>query len=439
MRSWRACGRSDLALLCLIGVVVVVTTIQSENENINIYRRRNARLRKGIASTSSDEPLCERTRAHKQPGFAEKDDGRPERSGSVSAIFRRGRSAVMTRKRVSDLRGGEETSTQPKIGTTEHNWAVDMNASYGGVHVSELMEMVNDQSSRGNLTYTRNARDGWHFEYGSYGVCKPERPLDDPDTQGVLMGSSAGEDSYFTGDKCVGIADGVGGWNIQGLSSARFSRLLMHLSAEYQKNFTLANPTEVPGPLETLQEAYDQMPLGLIGSTTACLATIAAGEIHTAVLGDSSYLILRNGSVIHKGSVLEHGFNHPYQLSDKLLIAYTRLSDKTLVNPEWPKDSLLKSHPVEEGDILLLVTDGILDNLWDHDIETATKNWMNSESSGNLTSLAKGLTELAMKIAVEPRVPTPFQAKASQTNGWMLPTGKTDDIAVIACRVANSN
>ncbi|GAB5362484.1 hypothetical protein AAMO2058_000800800 [Amorphochlora amoebiformis] len=302
----------------------------------------------------------------------------------------------------------------------------------------DVMKFLGENATAINKTWSRLPKDEWRFEYGADGMCKPERPLSNHDRDGKMLSFGAGEDAYFVEDQCVGIADGVGGWNMQGLSSARFSRLLMHLSAEYFRNISQELDHEIPNPMETLQMAYDKMPLGLIGSTTACLAIISDGRIHTATLGDSSYLILRNNTVAYKGQIQEHGFNHPFQLSDKLLIAYTKAQSINPVATEWPRDALLASHDVEEGDILLVVTDGILDNLWDHDIELATQTWQKSDQSSNVTALASKLTALAANIAQRPNVPTPFQVKANQ-NGFAIFGGKSDDIAVVACRVVRQS
>jgi len=247
----------------------------------------------------------------------------------------------------------------------------------------------------------------------------------------------------YGSEYAAGIADGVGGWNMQGFSSAKFSRLLMHLCNEYQKNHTEQNPGEIPGPMEILEKGYYMMPLGIIGSTTACIAVISEGVIHTTTLGDSSYFILRDGKILHRGPILEHAFNHPFQLSDRLLIALTKSKAATIdqAQADWPMDSLEMKHEAKEGDILLLMTDGILDNLWEKDIESITQNWMTSKSAQNITMLAAGIVDLARKVSASVSSNTPFQSKA-MAQGMFVPGGKPDDMGVVACRVVgcgNSN
>lgn len=55
----------------------------------------------------------------------------------------------------------------------------------------------------------------------------------------------------------------------------------------------------------------------ITGSSTACLLSLdrSTGVLHTANLGDSGYLVVRDGSVVAESQTLTHYFNCPYQLS----------------------------------------------------------------------------------------------------------------------------
>lgn len=52
------------------------------------------------------------------------------------------------------------------------------------------------------------------------------------------------------------------------------------------------------------------------GSSTACLLILnrAANTIHTANLGDSGFIVVRHGEVVHKSEEQQHHFNTPFQL-----------------------------------------------------------------------------------------------------------------------------
>ena len=56
----------------------------------------------------------------------------------------------------------------------------------------------------------------------------------------------------------------------------------------------------------------------LVGSSTACLLSYdnETSLLHTANLGDSGYLVVRDGKVVARSRDVMHYFNCPYQLSN---------------------------------------------------------------------------------------------------------------------------
>ena len=54
-----------------------------------------------------------------------------------------------------------------------------------------------------------------------------------------------------------------------------------------------------------------------IGSSTACIMVLdkKSQMLHSANLGDSGFLVIRRGSVVHQSSEMQHYFNTPYQLA----------------------------------------------------------------------------------------------------------------------------
>lgn len=54
-----------------------------------------------------------------------------------------------------------------------------------------------------------------------------------------------------------------------------------------------------------------------IGSSTACIMVLdkKSQMLHSANLGDSGFLVIRQGSVVHQSSEQQHYFNTPYQLA----------------------------------------------------------------------------------------------------------------------------
>lgn len=53
------------------------------------------------------------------------------------------------------------------------------------------------------------------------------------------------------------------------------------------------------------------------GSSTACIVMLdrQSHRLHTANLGDSGFLVVRGGEVVHRSDEQQHYFNTPFQLS----------------------------------------------------------------------------------------------------------------------------
>ena len=80
-------------------------------------------------------------------------------------------------------------------------------------------------------------------------------------------------------------------------------------------------------------------------------------KVHTANLGDSSYLWLRKAgfdlTVQYKAKEQTMGFNFPKQVG---------------TNGNHPSEADTKSHEVKINDIFVLGSDGLFDNLFEKDI-----------------------------------------------------------------------
>jgi hypothetical protein len=98
---------------------------------------------------------------------------------------------------------------------------------------------------------------------------------------------TGGEDALFATPQAVGIADGVGGWAKQGIDAGEVSRALM-ASADA---LAAASPGEVDA-LSLLRNAWQRVEATqVVGSTTAVLASLVGGRLHTANLGDSGFVV----------------------------------------------------------------------------------------------------------------------------------------------------
>jgi protein phosphatase PTC7 len=81
--------------------------------------------------------------------------------------------------------------------------------------------------------------------------------------------------------------------------------------------------------------------------------------LYSANIGDSGFRVIRGGQVVHRSQEQQHYFNTPFQLS----IAPSTLQG--LVLSDSPSSAVTSSFTVEEGDVVLVGTDGLFDNLND--------------------------------------------------------------------------
>lgn len=95
------------------------------------------------------------------------------------------------------------------------------------------------------------------------------------------------------------------------------------------------------------------------GSSTACVVVLNRenSRLYTANIGDSGYMVVRRGRIIHRSEEQQHYFNTPFQLS---LPPPGYQAD---VLSDRPDSASTDNFPVEDGDVILVATDGVFDNL----------------------------------------------------------------------------
>ncbi|KAI3924355.1 hypothetical protein MKW98_032556 [Papaver atlanticum] len=232
-----------------------------------------------------------------------------------------------------------------------------------------------------------------------------------------------GEDAHFISDNTIGVADGVGGWASQGIDSGEYSRQLMSnslISIMEQVHFNA-------DPMLVLRDAF--INTNGQGSSTACILTLTNDKVRAVNVGDSGFIVLRRGCSVYPSPTQLHGFNYPYQLGCGIYSDRPSSAD------------ILEFKEVMSGDVIVMGTDGLFDNLYTSEIEKIIVDAEEEATSrgGKIdpNKVAQTLAEFALKKSLDPDNPTPF-AEAQKEN-YILGKGtggKVDDITGIVSYVS---
>ncbi|KAK9711332.1 hypothetical protein K7432_007911 [Basidiobolus ranarum] len=275
-------------------------------------------------------------------------------------------------------------------------------------------------------------RQPFTFTHGASGI--PKNPTASMTDDVSYYSIGCGEDSYFRRHDAMGVADGVGGWKgKKGANPALFSRKLMHYAClELEKydgiedelfhNYYDVSPTKI------LEKSYellnrDVAKEGILGSSTACIVVLRDDELRIANLGDCGVSVIRQGDFVFRTEEQQHCFNYPYQLGTGSL-------DK-------PSDAQAFTVKVQKGDIVILGSDGIYDNLSDEDIlDIVLRSASGSLMNVNPQKVSDALAKQAKIVSEDSTFPSPFQDRAMQ-EGFYYQGGKIDDISVLVALVVD--
>jgi protein phosphatase PTC7 len=221
------------------------------------------------------------------------------------------------------------------------------------------------------------------------------------------------------------------------LEGRLWSRLILHFWAAASESDVIKHLTEKqnfkPTPTTYLQTAYEQTLEATgahdwQGTTTACGAQLhyrTEGDasksqltplLYVTNLGDCQVMVLRprNKEIIYKSEEQWHWFDCPRQLGTN--------------SPDTPKDNAVtETVDIEVGDVVLAMTDGVIDNLWEHEIVDSIVNsireWESGHGprpqgdltggrSGGMRTAAQDLVAAAKKVALDPFAESPFMEHA---------------------------
>lgn len=286
--------------------------------------------------------------------------------------------------------------------------------------------------------------------FGGYMAAHPKAPH-------LPLTAEGSADAFFFDNESqiFGISDGVGEWETYGLDPSKFPNELMknclfHFQKQSQRIQDLSDfeMTEVMDQI--LYEAYHVVEA--YGSATALLGICKGNYLHTLCLGDSAYMLLRYRenlrsqlTIACKSIEQQHSFNCPYQLAklpspdryqslveEGLGALVTLLKRSNRSQQDSPFDGESDMISLRPGDVLIVATDGLFDNLFDKEIVEICERHLDLQehSEDYCKCIAKALVERAVEKAWDSGYKSPFSRNAMKY-GKKYIGGKLDDTTVI--------
>lgn len=253
-----------------------------------------------------------------------------------------------------------------------------------------------------------------------------------------------GEDASLQLTRALGVFDGVGSWNDDGIDPGKYTKKLSSLIEAHLYDNEHASISDA------VQHAVFSNKLQ--GSSTICAAEVHGRKLRGLNVGDSALVVMREGREVFATRDQQHEFNYPYQ------VGYKEHGDLAHAQ-EFSFDLI-------EGDVVLLASDGLWDNVYRKDIAHIVRqhvthpgdvpsliefekeaqrqcNGVLREKSirKDLSSTYKEVGKIIKKIALhlgtvaygasqKNNGKTPFAAKARQV-GEKWSGGKADDITIV--------
>ncbi|KAI4684943.1 uncharacterized protein J4E88_004385 [Alternaria novae-zelandiae] len=242
----------------------------------------------------------------------------------------------------------------------------------------------------------------------------------------MIRGVTNGDDAVLVSESFIAANDGVGAWATREKGhAALWSRLIAHFWSLEIESASYSS-TSPPNPVTYLQTAYEltkqatSSPNEWHGTTTACGALLGADNeqpdhplLYVTQLGDSQILVIRPSSkeVIYKTQEQWHWFDCPRQLGTN--------------SPDTPdNNAAMDCVEIQEEDVVLAMSDGVVDNLWEHEIVEniceSMEKWNGDKEkdtedqtyADGMQFVAQQLVNAAREIAQDPFAESPYMEKA---------------------------
>lgn len=234
------------------------------------------------------------------------------------------------------------------------------------------------------------------------------------------------EDAWYIGDYDFGVFDGVSGSqknNFGDLYSFQLCGGTFSLMARQRQQGKLVDPgLALDGAVKQLADIGNTV----VGASTACVCTLDTSEpgftyLKGVNIGDSGITVVRRGEdgalqVIYRTVAQMHYFNCPFQLGGS--------------SPDSPDLATKVKCPLVAGDVVLVATDGLYDNVYESQILDLLEATWGQDPSYQ----AQVLVSYARQCQEDPDLLVPYGVEAQEADKpWR--GGKLDDTAVLVLQM----
>ena len=188
-----------------------------------------------------------------------------------------------------------------------------------------------------------------------------------------------------------------------------------------------------PSPAALLEAAWASAGrAGTVGSSTALIARVERGasRIHIANLGDADALLLRRGGAVSaawgiaaRTATQQVAFNQPFQLGFGGQGHSRRF--------QAPADAQIYEWPATAGDVLLIASDGLADNVDDAELLEEVGAWAEGPRAADASDLALRLVTRARQQSLDSSRDGPFARAAKDNDICWNHGGRPDDVTVL--------
>lgn len=246
----------------------------------------------------------------------------------------------------------------------------------------------------------------------------------------------AGDDAMLVSPTVLGIADGVSGWENKSHGDLGvWSRSMLETSSRLLTEYKIShyphhlNKRDID---QIIDDAYlhtsHLMDLqDLQGSSTLILCMLSGEYLKMISIGDSKIFVLRDGKIIKTNEEQLISELCPQQIGTQTL---TKLPSEMA----W-----VDSMKLHENDIIFMCSDGITDNLYEHELEELLNEYINVKGL-SCKQAANRLLARAKEVAFDDYAYTPYNEKVNalpkaKYGSKASAGGKLDDMSICLGKV----